>query len=91
VRDPKARACACAATPDGEIVHAARNRVTDMSGPPGEVFGSSLAHAEINVLARLSAARLSAMDVGDAFGYLWPRLTELSPSHGTRDFPRPIH
>jgi tRNA(adenine34) deaminase len=44
---------ACAATPDGEIVHAARNRVVDMAGPPGEVFGSSLAHAEMNVLARL--------------------------------------
>jgi tRNA(adenine34) deaminase len=44
---------ACAATPDGRIVHSARNRVTDTAGPPGEVFGSSLAHAEINVLARL--------------------------------------
>jgi tRNA(Arg) A34 adenosine deaminase TadA len=44
---------ACAATPDGEIVHAARNRVTDKGGPPGEAFGSSLAHAETNVLARL--------------------------------------
>jgi tRNA(Arg) A34 adenosine deaminase TadA len=44
---------ACAATPDGEIVHAARNRVVDVAGPPGEVFGSSLAHAEMNVLARL--------------------------------------
>jgi tRNA(Arg) A34 adenosine deaminase TadA len=44
---------ACAATPDGTIVHAARNRVADREGPPGEVFGSSLAHAEMNVLARL--------------------------------------
>jgi tRNA(Arg) A34 adenosine deaminase TadA len=44
---------ACVATPDGEIVHAARNRVVDASGPPGEVFGSTLAHAEMNVLARL--------------------------------------
>lgn len=44
---------ACAATEDGQIVHAARNRVFDDDGPPGEVFGSSLAHAEVNVLARL--------------------------------------
>jgi tRNA(Arg) A34 adenosine deaminase TadA len=44
---------ACAATPDGTIVHAARNRVADRHGPAGEVFGSSLAHAEMNVLARL--------------------------------------
>jgi tRNA(Arg) A34 adenosine deaminase TadA len=45
---------ACVATPDGEIVHAARNRVADASGPVGEVFGTSLAHAEINVLARMA-------------------------------------
>ena len=44
---------ACAATADGAIVHAARNRVTDGEGPSGEIFGSSLAHAEMNVLARL--------------------------------------
>jgi tRNA(Arg) A34 adenosine deaminase TadA len=44
---------ACASTPDGVIVHAARNRVADSDGPPGEVFGSSLAHAEANVLAKL--------------------------------------
>jgi len=44
---------ACAATPDGVIVHAARNRVTDSDGPHGEVFGSTLAHAEANVMARL--------------------------------------
>lgn len=35
-------------------MHAARNRVADVEGPPGEVFGSALAHAEINVLARLA-------------------------------------
>jgi tRNA(Arg) A34 adenosine deaminase TadA len=34
-------------------VHAARNRVTDSDGPAGEVFGSTVAHAEVNVLARL--------------------------------------
>jgi tRNA(Arg) A34 adenosine deaminase TadA len=44
---------ACAATPDGTIVHAARNRIADRHGPAGEVFGSSVAHAEVNVLARL--------------------------------------
>ena len=44
---------ACASTPDGTIVHAARNRVADRDGPPGEVFGSALAHAEANVMARL--------------------------------------
>jgi tRNA(Arg) A34 adenosine deaminase TadA len=48
---------ACAATPDGRIIHSARNRVTDTAGPPGEVYGSSLAHAEINVLARLPFRR----------------------------------
>ncbi|HUN36070.1 MAG TPA: hypothetical protein VMU95_29075 [Trebonia sp.] len=44
---------ACIATPDGEVIRAARNRVADTSGPVGEVFGTSLAHAEINVLARM--------------------------------------
>lgn len=44
---------ACASTPDGTIVHAARNRVFDEDGPHGEIFGSYLAHAETNVLARL--------------------------------------
>jgi tRNA(adenine34) deaminase len=44
---------ACAALPDGTLVHAARNRVADRHGPAGEVFGSALAHAEVNVLARL--------------------------------------
>lgn len=44
---------AVVSTTEGVIVHAARNRVADSAGPPGEVFGSSLAHAEMNVLARL--------------------------------------
>ena len=48
---------ACASTLDGEIIHAARNRVNDQDGPHGEVFGSSLAHAEMNVLARLGFRR----------------------------------
>jgi hypothetical protein len=38
---------ACASTLDGEIIHAARNRVSDRDGPLGEVFGSSVAHAEM--------------------------------------------
>ena len=48
---------AVASTADGEIVHAARNRTSDTDGPPGEIFGSSLAHAETNVLARLPLRR----------------------------------
>jgi tRNA(Arg) A34 adenosine deaminase TadA len=44
---------AVASSQDGTIVHAARNRVLDKDGPAGEIFGSVLAHAEINVLARL--------------------------------------
>jgi tRNA(Arg) A34 adenosine deaminase TadA len=48
---------ACASTPDGEIVRSARNRVNDAEGPPGEIFGSALAHAETNVLARLAFRR----------------------------------
>jgi tRNA(Arg) A34 adenosine deaminase TadA len=52
---------ACASTPDGVIVHAARNRVADSDGPPGEVFGSTLAHAEMNVLARLPYRQASRL------------------------------
>jgi tRNA(Arg) A34 adenosine deaminase TadA len=48
---------ACASTPEGEIIHASRNRVNDQDGPHGEIFGSSLAHAEMNVLARLEFRR----------------------------------
>jgi tRNA(Arg) A34 adenosine deaminase TadA len=48
---------ACASTPAGEIVRSARNRVNDREGPPGEIFGSALAHAETNVLARLPFRR----------------------------------
>jgi tRNA(Arg) A34 adenosine deaminase TadA len=44
---------AVASTQDGTIVHAARNRVFEKDGPAGEIFGSALAHAEMNVLARL--------------------------------------
>ena len=44
---------ACASTPAGEIICSARNRVNDDGGPHGEIFGSALAHADTNVLARL--------------------------------------
>jgi tRNA(Arg) A34 adenosine deaminase TadA len=44
---------AVASSQDGTIVHAARNRVLDKDGPAGEIFGSALAHAEMNVLAQL--------------------------------------
>jgi tRNA(Arg) A34 adenosine deaminase TadA len=44
---------ACLAEPGGRIVHASRNRTAESSGPPGEVWGSGLAHAEINVVARI--------------------------------------
>src|ERR1700749_523618 len=48
---------ACASRLDGEVIYAARNRVSDRDGPHGEVFGSSVAHAEINVLSRLEFRR----------------------------------
>jgi tRNA(Arg) A34 adenosine deaminase TadA len=48
---------ACASTAGGEIVYSARNRVNDGDGPAGEIFGSALAHAETNVLARLPFRR----------------------------------
>ncbi len=48
---------ACASAPDGKIIYSARNRVNDSGGPPGEIFGSALAHAETNVLARLPFRR----------------------------------
>jgi tRNA(adenine34) deaminase len=43
---------ACVTDSDGRVLHAARNRTGEHDGPPGEVWGSALAHAEINVLAR---------------------------------------
>lgn len=38
----------------GRIVSTGRNRVADRTAPPGEVFGSSVAHAEVNALATLA-------------------------------------
>ena len=37
----------------GRIVAASRNRVTDREAPIGELAGTTLAHAEMNALARL--------------------------------------
>jgi tRNA(Arg) A34 adenosine deaminase TadA len=54
---------ACASTATDQIVHAARNRVNEDWGPPGEVFGSALAHAETNVLARLPFRRYHREDL----------------------------
>jgi tRNA(Arg) A34 adenosine deaminase TadA len=39
---------ACVSTVGGQIVCSARNRVNDSEGPRGEIFGSALAHAEMN-------------------------------------------
>ena len=44
---------ACVTTAAGRIVHSSRNRVSDATGPAGEIWGSALAHAEINTLARV--------------------------------------
>ncbi len=40
-------------SPDGSIVAVGRNRVADTTAPPGQVHGSSVAHAEINALCQL--------------------------------------
>lgn len=39
--------------PEGRIVAASRNRVGEQVAPPGEVCGSTIAHAEMNVLAKV--------------------------------------
>jgi tRNA(Arg) A34 adenosine deaminase TadA len=44
---------ACVAEPSGRVIHASRNRTAESSGPPGEVWGAALAHAEINVVAKV--------------------------------------
>jgi tRNA(Arg) A34 adenosine deaminase TadA len=44
---------ACVAAPDGRIVATGRNRVADTDAPVGEMFGTSVAHAELNALAQL--------------------------------------
>lgn len=39
--------------PGGRIVGSGRNRLADAEAPAGQVFGTSLAHAEINALATI--------------------------------------
>lgn len=40
-------------TADGEVVVAGRNRIADEHGPAGRLYGTRLAHAEMDVLAAL--------------------------------------
>jgi tRNA(Arg) A34 adenosine deaminase TadA len=42
---------------DGEVVVAGRNRVADADGPAGRLYGTRLAHAEMDVLAGLGGDR----------------------------------
>jgi tRNA(Arg) A34 adenosine deaminase TadA len=52
---------ACLTDEHGRIVGAARNRVMDTDGLPGEAWGSSVAHAEMNVLARVPFRKYSEL------------------------------
>ena len=71
---------ACASTAAGEIVCSARNRVNDGEGPSGEIFGSALAHAETNVLARLPfGSRRAVRGTGSLLG----RMSRLRQALGT--------
>ncbi len=73
--------------PGGRIVGRGRNRLADTSAPPGQVFGTSLAHAEINALANLPFADrlraggelevLAGQTVEGALAHLWPALGEV--------------
>jgi tRNA(adenine34) deaminase len=47
----------------GAVVASGRNRVADDDGPRGHLFGSRLAHAEIDALAALRSARPSGLTV----------------------------
>jgi tRNA(Arg) A34 adenosine deaminase TadA len=42
---------------DGSVVARGRNRITESSAPEGQIFGSRVAHAEINALVQLGTAR----------------------------------
>ena len=42
---------------DGTVLAAGRNRIHDTVAPPGQIFGSRVAHAEINALVQLSVDR----------------------------------
>jgi tRNA(adenine34) deaminase len=41
--------------PDGSILSRGRNRILDDEAPPAQVFGNTLAHAELNALLSLKA------------------------------------
>src|SRR5437870_4909584 len=42
---------------DGTVLARGRNRMFETSGPEGEIFGSRVAHAEINALVQLGTER----------------------------------
>src|SRR4051794_23748352 len=42
---------------DGTVLSRGRNRIFDSAAPPGQIFGSRVAHAEINALVQLSLDR----------------------------------
>ena len=42
---------------DGTVLAAGRNRISDTEAPLGQLFGSRVAHAEINALVQLPVAR----------------------------------
>ena len=42
---------------DGTVLAAGRNRIHDSVAPPGQIFGSRVAHAEINALVQLPVSR----------------------------------
>ena len=42
---------------DGTVLAVGRNRISDTEAPPGQLFGSRVAHAEINALVQLPVTR----------------------------------
>jgi tRNA(adenine34) deaminase len=42
---------------DGTVLARGRNRITESSAPDGQIFGSRVAHAEINALVQLGMGR----------------------------------
>jgi hypothetical protein len=88
---------ACASTADGEILHAARNRlnafatlIARLSQPLTQGFEQAVrALGDGSVLDLMhdlrdggEADRLAAMEVDEALRYLWPRLQRLAGSPG---------
>jgi tRNA(adenine34) deaminase len=47
--------------PSGAVVSTGRNRITESTGPPGHLFGSRLAHAELDALAGLGTDRTAEL------------------------------